>query len=79
MVLSDLVPARDQPVMLFAVTDPVKSAKIMTALDAVNARYGRGALRPLATGIERKWSTRHDRLFPRYTTCLGEMLVATAR
>ena len=78
VVLSDLVLAQDQPVMLFAVTDPVKSAKIMTALDAVNARYGRGALRPLATGIERKWSTRHDRLSPRYTTCLGEMLVATA-
>ncbi len=50
----------------------------MQALDAVNARYGRGTLRPLATGITRPWATRHERLSQRYTTRAEEMLVATA-
>ena len=78
VVLNDLVAERQQPRMLFATRDPAKSAKVMQALDAVNARYGRGTLRPLATGIARPWATRHDRLSQRYTTRVEEMLVATA-
>ena len=78
VVLNDLVAERQQPRMLFATRDPVMSAKAMQALDAVNARYGRGTLRPLATGITRPWATRHDRLSQRYTTRVEEMLVATA-
>ena len=60
VVLNDLVAERQQPRMLFATRDPAKSAKVMQALDAVNARYGRGTLRPLATGIARPWATRRD-------------------
>ena len=78
VILNDLVPERQQPQMLFATRDPARSARIMGALDTVNARYGRGTLRPLATGITRPWSTRHDRLSQRYTTRIEEMLVATA-
>jgi len=78
VVLNDLVAERQQPRMLFATRDPARSAKVMQALDAVNARYGRGTLRPLATGIARPWATRHDRLSQRYTTRVEEMLVATA-
>ena len=50
----------------------------MQAPDAVNARYGRGALCPLSTGIARPWATRHDHLSQRYTTRIEEILVATA-
>jgi len=78
VVLNDLVPEQAQPRMMFATRDTAKSAKVMAALDAVNARYGRGTLRPLATGITRTWATRHDRLSQRYTTRLEEILVATA-
>ena len=78
VILNDLVPVADQPSMLFSTRDPVHSTKVMAALDTVNARYGRGTLRPLATGISRSWSTRHERLSPRYTTRLEEILVATA-
>jgi DNA polymerase V len=78
VVLNDLVREAEQPVMLFATRDPIRSAKVMAAMDTVNARYGRGTIRPLSTGIERGWSTRHDRLSDRYTTQLSEILVATA-
>jgi DNA polymerase V len=77
VVLNDLVPAARQRTM-FASRDPAKSARVMAALDRVNARYGRGALRPLSTGIERPWGTRHSRMSPRYTTQPEEMLQATA-
>jgi len=78
VVLNDLVPEQAQPRMMFATRDTAKSAKVMAALDAVNARYGRGTLRPLATGITRSWATRHDTLSQHYTTRLEEILVATA-
>jgi len=78
VVLNDLVREVEQPLMLFATRDPIRSAKVMAAMDTVNARYGRGTIRPLSTGIKRGWSTRHDRLSDRYTTQLSEILVATA-
>lgn len=78
VILNDLVPAARQPGMLFASRDAMQSARVMAAMDAVNARYGRGALRPISTGIERSWGSRQSRLSPRYTTQASEMLEAVA-
>ena len=50
----------------------------MAALDTVNARFGRGALRPLSTGLARPWGPRHARLSPRYTTWLDQLMDARA-
>ena len=63
---------------MFPTRDPAKSARLMAALDAVNARFGRGALRPLATGTARPWGTRHGRMSPRYTTQVEEIMEAEA-
>ena len=68
-----LVLTLDQPARRNALSMP-----LMAALDAVNARFGRGALRPLSTGLARTWGTRHARLSPRYTTRLDELMEATA-
>lgn len=78
VTLSDLAPAADRPRMLFATRDPARSARLMAALDGVNARHGRDTLRVLATGTARSWGTRHGRLSRRYTTRLGEILEANA-
>lgn len=51
VILNDLVAQADQPAMLFAIRDPVRSANLMAAMDSVNVRYGRGIVRPLSTGI----------------------------
>ena len=45
----------------------------MRALDAVNARYGRGTQWPLATGITRPWAIQ---LHPKLVLCLGDITVA---
>ena len=78
VMLDDLRDAATEPASLFPTRDPKKSVRLMAALDAVNGRYGRGVLRPLATGITRPWSTRQARLSPRYTTHAAEMMEARA-
>jgi DNA polymerase V len=78
VVLDDLRDAAMEPRSLFPTRDPNRSARLMAALDAVNVRFGRGALRPLSTGLARPWSTRHARLSPRYTTRADELMEAKA-
>lgn len=78
IMLGELIDAGSQPVSLFPTRDPVRSARAMAALDAVNARFGRDTLRPLATGLSRSWTARAMNLSPRYTTRIGEILVGSA-
>ncbi|MGC9270969.1 DUF4113 domain-containing protein [Acidiphilium sp.] len=78
IMLGELIDAGSQPVSLFPTRDPVRSARAMAALDAVNARFGRDTLRPLATGISRTWTAKAMNLSPRYTTRIGEILIGTA-
>lgn len=50
--------------------------RLMTALDAVNHRYGRGTLTLGSAGLageERAWSMKQERRTPRYTTRWAEM------
>ncbi len=78
VMLDDLRDRAAQLRTLFPTRDPMHSAALMRAMDGVNARYGRGTLRPLATGIVRPWGTRAGRLTQRYTTHAGEIMQATA-
>jgi len=50
----------------------------MSALDSVNARFGRGTLRPASMGLKRPWAGRQARHSPRYTTCVTEILIGKA-
>ena len=45
----------------------------MAALDRINARFGREALRFAATGLERPWKMRQARRSPRFTTVWEEL------
>jgi DNA polymerase V len=53
----------------------------MTAMDALNGRYGKGTLHVASTGVEgpsREWGMRQERRTPHYTTSWDEMPVARA-
>lgn len=78
VILDDLCDRETQPRSLFPTRDPAASARLMAAMDAINGRFGRGTVRPLATGIDRRWGTRHAHLSPRYTTRLEEIMRARA-
>ncbi len=48
----------------------------MGALDACNARWGRGAVVPARAGLERQrrgWATKFEMRTPRYTTRVDEL------
>ncbi|MDP9123375.1 MAG: DUF4113 domain-containing protein, partial [Pseudomonadota bacterium] len=92
-VLSDLQPAgREQGELdLFAALEqeaaaPVESAraKLMSAMDALNNRFGRDSVRlgttaAASNGAElRVWATKQERRSPRYTTRWDEMPVVRA-
>ncbi len=55
-----------------------KAARLSVALDAVNAKFGRGTVFPAATGIERPWTMKRELLSPCPTTRWSDLLVAKA-
>lgn len=74
VMLNDLAPAGQQTSLFDKPQE--RSAGLMDALDAINRRYGREAIKPLATGTERSWRPRQGMLSPRFTTDAGEMMEA---
>jgi len=74
VVLIDLVPREECPPDLFAETDGDRAPRIMTALDAVNRRFGRGTLRQASLVQTPAWSMRRANISPSYTTRVGDML-----
>ena len=54
---------------------------LMTALDALNTRYGKGTVHPASTGgthRNKDWGMRQERLTPQYTTRWEDLPVARA-
>ena len=76
----DLFAAGDEPVS--PVADP--RAKLMTAMDALNHRFGRDSVRLGSTAVATNgaeiavWATKQERRSPRYTTRWEEMPVVRA-
>lgn len=74
IILDDLIAAGSGPRPLFDARDRCKSDRLMGALDAINGKFGRGALVPAAAGTnKREWETKFDRRSPRYTTRLDDL------
>lgn len=63
-------------------TDPSeKSSQLMTALDQVNRKFGKGTLKVASAGLEgdrREWVMKQERRTPRYTTDWGDVPVVRA-
>ncbi|WP_348983603.1 DUF4113 domain-containing protein [Brevundimonas sp. EYE_349] len=78
VILLDLQAEADAPRDLLPTVDPVRSQKLMTALDAVNAKFGRGTLRPGGIRQTTPWSTRANNRSPRYTTRISDLMEVRA-
>lgn len=78
IIMDDLVAAQSAPRPLFDARDRDQSDRLMTALDAINSRFGRGALVPASAGIKKEWQTKFEKRSPRYTTRMEELPVARA-
>lgn len=74
VMLLDPVPSRNVQCGLFHATDDAKSKARMAALDALNARFGRGTVSYATSGTKRAWTLRSDFVSSRYTTNWDELL-----
>lgn len=77
VMLDDLVAPADAPRDLLSRPDP-RRERLMRTMDAVNARWGRGALAPAGVTYERPWGMNQVMLSPRWTTRLSDVPVAKA-
>ena len=70
ITLMEIVPRANQQFSLFvpAELETSRNEQLMATLDAINGRYGRGALRLAAEGMTKSWQMRRGNLSPRYTT-----------
>ena len=59
---------------LFDRPDDARSMARMAAIDAINARYGRGAVAFGTAGERQVWGLRREFISPRYTTVWEELL-----
>jgi DNA polymerase V len=78
VMLTGLVSASQTQADLFDSKDRGKSKRLMSALDAVNDRWGAGTLHYASSGITKAWKTRFHRRSPAYTTDWNELPVVTA-
>jgi DNA polymerase V len=77
VMLDGLIDPADAPLDLWQQPDP-RRAELMRTMDAVNRRFGRGALTPAATTYQRPWGLKQDMRSPRWTTSLTEVPIAKA-
>ena len=58
-----------------------RGSRLMAALDALNDRFGKGAVRLASAGVQdqpRRWDMRQERKTPQYTTSWSDIPVAAA-
>lgn len=72
VMLDDLVAAELRPRTLFE-GDTDKRARLMSALDDINGRFGRFAAVPGTQGFKRDWRMRADMKSPAYTTRVSDV------
>ena len=82
VMLMDLQDSAYQQIELDLEADQSKDrSKLMTALDVVNQRFGKGVLHMASAGTagdQRKWSMKQERRTPSYTTRFKDILVVKA-
>ncbi|MFM9880380.1 MAG: Y-family DNA polymerase [Burkholderiaceae bacterium] len=82
VMLLDLQPATVQQGELPLEDDAAPDhGRLMTAMDGLNERYGRGTVLMASAGLagdKRAWSMKQERRTPGYTTCWEDMLVVRA-
>ena len=58
---------------LFATTQPVDASRVMTVLDQINERWGRGTLRSASVPVNPEWGMRREMMSRSYTTRLDQL------
>jgi DNA polymerase V len=78
VMLTGLVPASQIQADLFDDQNRRTSNRLMSALDAVNDRWGAGTLHYASSGFTKSWKTQFHRRSPAYTTDWDALPIVTA-
>lgn len=79
VVLDDIVAnTRYQPTLFDDEPQRARAQALMQTLDKINQRMGRGTVRLLGEGLQKKGQTKADQRTPRYTTRINEVPVCKA-
>jgi DNA polymerase V len=78
VMLTGLVPAGQIQADLFDDQDRRKSNRLMSALDAVNDRWGAGTLHYASSGFTKSWKTQFHHRSPAYTTDWNSLPIVNA-
>ena len=78
VMLSELVPRRYRQLDLFGPTSKAeadkKSTKMMSVIDQINARMGRGTIKLASEGFKQPWKMKQGNKSPNYTTNWEELV-----
>lgn len=74
VMFNRLVPVEQLSKRLYGDAKFERSRHLMSAIDQINARYGRDTIRFGVARLESKWKTKFLKRSPRYTTCLREVM-----
>lgn len=58
---------------LFVATPTVAAERVMGVMDAINARWGRGTMRPAGVPANPDWGMRREMMSPSYTTRIDQL------
>jgi len=73
VMLAGLIPENMVSPQLFSHRDRAKEQSLMTALDAVNTKFGTGMLTYAGAGIDQPWGMRRGKISNRFTTSWNDI------
>ena len=79
VMVSAITPDTDIQLSLFSSKDISKEIALMSALDTLNNRYGRNALKIASQGYSTAWKLKQEQISPSYTTNIEDIIVANCR
>lgn len=73
IVVMDFTPVREQQLCLFSNSDP-RHKPLMEVMDKVNGQLGQQKIKLASQDLKKTWKMRQEKLSPRYTTQLSEII-----
>jgi len=73
VLLMDLRKRGEFTADLFSPEQPPAADSVMAVLDQINAKWGRGTLRPAAVAADPRWAMRRSLLSPSYLTDIDQL------
>ena len=64
---------------LFSIIQPATSERVMSVLDKINGRWGRGTLRAASVPTNPDWAMRRELMSSSFTTRLDQLWVVSAK